>query len=84
MDGPIAGVALPTADCYVDVAWIDLDPITDTADTFCSNQSASGTQERVEHDLTASGAVEKGVGYKGYGLDSRMEGKEVALVALFG
>jgi hypothetical protein len=84
MDGLITGMSLPSADRYVNEPWIDLDSKADTANTFCGDQSAAGTEKAIKDNVAASGAIEKGVSYKCNRLDGRMEGKEVALVALFG
>jgi hypothetical protein len=84
MDGLIAGVSLPSADCYVDVPRFDFDPKTDAADALGCNQRAPRTEKAIKDNVAASGAVEEGVGYERDRLDGRMEGQEVPFVALFG
>ena len=73
VDGVVACMFLPTANCNIDIQRINLDSGTDPADTLCSKQSATRTQKTIENDFTTSGAIQQGIGDQSNWLNCRME-----------
>jgi hypothetical protein len=58
MNCVVARVSLPSPDCYIHIAWLDLDSKTNTTNPFGCDQSASGAQESIEDNVAARGKVE--------------------------
>ena len=75
-------MSLPAADRHIDIERVDLDPITNAADTFRGDQRTARPKKTVQDNLPPSGTVEQGIGHKCDGLYGRMEGEKIAFIAL--
>src|SRR5208337_2453317 len=71
-----ARVGLPTTNNDVDVERIELKPMAATSKPLTSDQRRAAAEERVEHDVAATGHIEDGVRDHSDRLHSRMQGRE--------
>ena len=75
-------MALPSSNADIDVSWIQFHAITDPANALGRDQRGSGTQEDIQDSLSASRAVEQGIGHQCDRFDRGVEGQEIAFFAL--
>ena len=57
MNGAVAGMLLPAADCDVDIEGIDLNAIAEATDSLGRNECATGTQERIVDRISTLGVI---------------------------
>src|SRR5437879_10075202 len=82
--GLVAGVALPTFDCRVDVNRVQFNAIAATSGSLGCDECGPGAQEPIQHQVPTSRAVEQGIGNQSDGFHRRVQSQELAFITLFG
>src|SRR5438132_5492838 len=80
----VARVALPSLDRCIDVNWVELNAIAAASGPLRCKECGSRAQERIQHQVPTSGAIEQGVGYQRNGFYRRVQSQEIAFITLFG
>ena len=78
--GGFAAKCLPASYDGVDIARLELQAVTASANTLGGNHGGTTTEKGVQHDVAAFGAIQQSIGDKCYRLHSWMECQEMALV----
>src|ERR1700730_5461594 len=71
---------LPSADYGIHVTRVELHAVANPTSSFCSNDSRSASEERIENQIAARRAIHNGVRYERNRLDRGMYGEQVTFV----
>src|ERR1700682_509970 len=80
MNSAIPGVLLPTSDSHTDIARVDFHAVTETANSFGSNEGAAGAEKAIQNDVAARGAIHDGISNERYRFHRGMRVQEVAFI----
>src|SRR5438270_13033107 len=80
----VAGVALPSFNCRIDVEGIELNPVAAASRSLGCDECGPGAQEPIQHQVPTSRAVEQGIGNQSDGFHRRVQSQELAFITLFG
>ena len=81
MTSTVAGIGLPAANDGIDIKRVKFEAVTAPAGTLRRHYGGSATEEVVEHDIPARGAVHDRVGDQRGRFHRRMHRQQIALVA---
>src|SRR3954447_7230643 len=82
MPGGAVEELLPAADDRIDIARVELRPVTSSPLARGGNQGCAAAEKAVEHDVAARRAVEDRIGYQGDRFHRRMQRQQVPLLGL--
>jgi hypothetical protein len=82
MNSMLTRVPLPATNCDINVLGIQFDATAHAAYSLSGNESASRTQEAVEHKISTGRTIEDCVGNQSHGFHGRVQGQEIAFIVL--
>src|SRR6266446_8030181 len=79
LNGALTGEPLPAPHGRIDVAWVELDAVTDAASTLGCDHRRAASQERIKHDVSTGRAVQNGISHQLDRRDRRLKSGQIPL-----
>src|SRR6266478_2327323 len=79
LNGALTSEPLPAPHGRIDVAWVELDAVTDAASTLGCDHRRAASQERIKHDVSTGRAVQNGISHQLDRRDRRLKSGQIPL-----